>query len=196
MKCGEASWLLEVGDYGFSIFSRYLGHGFCYCGCPKPIIWQAWCLWSQTWGPFWQLGDTLGTSAGGGHMRVQRQIIIDFGTILGPPIESFWGWDGLNSMFCSGLFPGNFLHWFLSGIIHSWSSENKVFVRKVLQKQCFRKNRFLVIRGSIFCVFWTPWGWLFWFSLAWKQAWKLIVVQSHSGDPEWHQKIKLPAGRW
>ena len=48
-----------------------------------------------------------------------------------------------------------------NGIIDSWSSENKVFARKVLQKPCFRKNRLLVIRGSILSVFWKPWEQVF-----------------------------------
>ena len=61
--------------------------------------------------------------------------------ILGAHFERFLGLDGSNSVFFRGLFPGRFLHRFLNGIIDSWSFENKVFVRKVLQKPCFHKNR-------------------------------------------------------
>ena len=89
------------------------------------------------------------------------QVFIDFGLILGPHFESFLSSDGLNSVFFWSLFPGYFLHRFLNGIIDRWSSENKVFARKVLQKTCFRKNRFGVIRGLDFCVFWRPWELVF-----------------------------------
>ena len=99
--------------------------------------------------------------AAGRTRGVRNEIFSDFGLILGPHFESFLGLDGLNSMFVLGLFPGHFLHRFSSGIIDSWSSQNKVFVRKVLQKPCFRPNRFLVIRGSIFGVFWRPWEQVF-----------------------------------
>ena len=81
--------------------------------------------------------------------------------ILGAHFERFLGLDGSNSVFFWGSFPVRFLHRFLSGIIDSWSFENKVFARKVLQKPCFRKNRVLVIRGTIFGVFWRPWEQVF-----------------------------------
>ena len=90
-----------------------------------------------------------------------KQDFSDFGLIFGPHFESLLGFDGLNSMFVLGLFPGDFLHRFSSGIIDSWCFQNKVFVRKVLQKTCFRKNRLLVIRGSIFGVFWRLWEQVF-----------------------------------
>ena len=85
-----------------------------------------------------------------------KQDFSDFGLIFGPHFESFLGFDGLNSMFVLGLFPADFLHRFSSGIIDSWSSQNKVFVRMVLQKPCFRKNSFLMFRGPIFSVFGSP----------------------------------------
>ena len=81
--------------------------------------------------------------------------------ILGAHFERFLGLDGSNSVFFWALFPGRFLRRFLSGIIDSWRFGNKVFVRKVLQKLCFHKNRFLVIRGSDFAVFLMLWGWFF-----------------------------------
>ena len=67
--------------------------------------------------------------------------------ILGPHFESFF----------YSLFTGHFLHPFLCGIIDSWKPQNKGSERNVLQKQCFRKNLLLGIRGSIFNVFWSPW---------------------------------------
>ena len=96
-----------------------------------------------------------------GHVGVRSKIFSDFGLILGPHFESFLSSDGLNSVFFWSLFPGHFLHRFLNGIIDRWSSENKVFARKVLQKPCFRKNRLLVIRGSTFGVFWRLWEQVF-----------------------------------
>ena len=96
-----------------------------------------------------------------GHVGVRSKIFSDFGLILGPHFESFLSSDGLNSVFFWSLFPGHFLHRFLDGIIDRWSSENKVFARKVLQKPCFRKNRLLVIRGSIIGVFWRLWDQVF-----------------------------------
>jgi hypothetical protein len=86
-----------------------------------------------------------------GHVGVRSKIFSDFGLILGPHFESFLSSDGLNSVFFWSLFPGHFLHRFSKGIIDRWSSENKVFARKVLQKQCFRKNRLLVVRGHFWC---------------------------------------------
>ena len=99
-----------------------------------------------------------------GHMGAQNQIFSDFARfwlIWGARFESFLGSDGLNSLFFLSLFLGNCLHRFSGGIIDSWRSENKVFAWEVLQKPCFRKNRLLVIRGSIFSVFWRPWGKVF-----------------------------------
>ena len=104
-------------------------------------------------GPFCQLGE--------GHVGVQSKIFNDFGLILGPHFESFLSSDGLNFVFFWSSLPGYFLHGFFGGIIGSCSSWNKVFVLKVLQKTCFRKYRFLVIRRSIFCVFLRPWGQVF-----------------------------------
>ena len=111
-----------------------------------------------TLGPIWNLGDTLGDhgSSRKDTWGSEARFFRDFGLILGPHFESFLSSDGLNSVFFWTLFPGHFLHRFCNGIIVSWGSENKVFARKVLQKPCFRKNRLLVIRGSIFCVFWKP----------------------------------------
>ena len=70
----------------------------------------------------------------GAFRFLAAQVLIDLGLIGGPYFESFLGLDGLNSMFVLGLFPGQFLHRFSSGIVDSWSSQNKVFVRKVLHK--------------------------------------------------------------
>ena len=88
-----------------------------------------------------------------GHVGVRSKIFSDLGLILGSHFESFLSSDELNSVFFWSLFPGHFLDRFFNGISDSWSSENKVFARKVLQKPCFRKNRLLVIRGSIFWCF-------------------------------------------
>ena len=97
-----------------------------------------------------------------GHVGVRNEILSDLRLIFGPHFESLLGLDGLNSMFVLGLFPGHFLHRFSNGIIDSRSSWNKVFVWKLLQKNhVFAKNVFLVIRRSIFCVFWRPWGQVF-----------------------------------
>ena len=56
----EASCFLELGFYCFSSCSCYFGHEFCYFGCPKPIIWRPVASILPPWGPFCQLGDTLG----------------------------------------------------------------------------------------------------------------------------------------
>ena len=97
----------------------------------------------------------------GAFRFLAAQVFSDVGWIFGPHFESFLSSDGLNSVFFWSLFPGHFLHRFFNGIIDSWSSENKVFARKVLQKPCFRKNRLLVIRGSIFGVLWRLWEQVF-----------------------------------
>ena len=60
VKCAEASCFLEVVFYGLSTCVCYLGQEFYYFGCPKPIIWQAWCLHFATLEPFCQLGEIQG----------------------------------------------------------------------------------------------------------------------------------------
>ena len=72
-------------------------------------------------------------------MGVWNQIWNDFGMILGSHFESFLGLDGLDSMFfCWACFQA--FASVLGGIMDSWSSQNKVIVKKVLQKPCFRKT--------------------------------------------------------
>ena len=76
-------------------------------------------------------------------MGVRSKIFTDFGLICGPHFKSFLGFDGLNSMFVLSLFPSDFLHRFSNGIIDSWSSQNKVFVRKVIiAKTMFSQRSF------------------------------------------------------
>ena len=82
-----------------------------------------------------------------GHVEVRSKIFSDFGLILGRHFEICLSSDGLISVFFESLFAGHFLHRFLGGVIGSWSSWNKVFVWKVLQKPCFRKNNLLALRG-------------------------------------------------
>ena len=97
----------------------------------------------------------------GAFRFLAAQVFIDFGLILGPHFESFLNSDGLNSVFLLELVSRSLFASIFNGIIDSWSSENKVFAWKVLQKTCFRKNRLLVIRGSTFSVFWRPWEQVF-----------------------------------
>ena len=92
VKCAEASWLLELVFWGFSNCGCYLGHEFYHFGCPKPIVWQAWCLhfltlrtilpawghprgpWKDTWGP-----------------RTRFLVILrDFGWFWEPVLRVFW----------------------------------------------------------------------------------------------------------
>ena len=96
-----------------------------------------------------------------GQVVIRSRTFNDFEMNWGPRVERFLCLDGLNFLFLLGLFPGYFSHRFLYGINDSWSSLNKVVVRKLLQKPCFRKNHFLVIRGSIVNNFWKPWEWFF-----------------------------------
>ena len=154
VKCVEASWLLELVFYCFSSYSCDFGHEFCYLGLPKPIIWRPVAgtilsAWGHPGGP-WEQQQ--------GHVGVRSKIFSDFGLILGPHFESFLSSDGLNSVFFWRLFPGHFLHRFLGGIICSWSSWNKVFVWKVLQKPFFGDSKvdflcFLEALGSGFLTF-------------------------------------------
>ena len=92
VKCAEASCFLEVVFYGFSTCGCYLGHDFYHFGCPKPIVWQAWCLhfptlrtilsawghprgpWKDTWGPRTRF----------------FVILIDFGWFWEPVSRAFW----------------------------------------------------------------------------------------------------------
>ena len=107
----------------------------------QTIIWQSWCLhWtilgaiSSAWG---RPGETWEQQER--HVGFQRSIFNDFGVILGAHFESFLGSYLSNSVFLWGLFPSTSLcASILSGILDGWSSENNVFVMKVLQKQCFR----------------------------------------------------------
>ena len=97
MKCAEASWLLEVIFWDLPTRGCYLGHDICYFGCPKPIIWQAWCLHFSPWGPFCQLEDIRG-----GHGRSHGGPEPDFRLFLmiwGAHFDSFLISDGLSSVF-------------------------------------------------------------------------------------------------
>ena len=84
VKCAEAGWLLEFFLLGILTYSSYFGHGYCYLGCPKRIIWQACCL------HFGTLGAILAAwgQAGGpseqqeGHVGGQSQVVSDVGIVL------------------------------------------------------------------------------------------------------------------
>ena len=157
-KLASGGWLLLSFQLQLSLWTRILLFWVsqtCYLVCllapfynPGTIL----SAWGHPRGP-WEQQE--------GHVGVRNKIFNDFGLIFGPHLENLLGFDGLNSMFVLGLFAGDFLHRFSSGIIDSWSSQNKVFVRKLLQKPCIRKNRSLVIREQNFGVFWRPWRWFF-----------------------------------
>ena len=141
VKCVEASWLLELGFYCFSNYSCYFGHEFCYFGCPKPIIWQAWCLhfttlgtilsaWGHPGGP-WEQQE--------GHVGVRSKIFSDFGLILGPHFESFLSSDGLNSVFFWSLFPGHFLHRFLMELLTAGALKTRFSLGRYCKNHVFAK---------------------------------------------------------
>ena len=71
---------MEVSFHGIftclRLAATYFGHGYCYLGCPKPIIWQAWCIhlsilgailtaWGHLGGP-WEQQE--------GHMEARNLI--------------------------------------------------------------------------------------------------------------------------
>ena len=68
----EASWLLELVFADFSIYSCYLGHEFCYFGVPNLSFGRPAASILPPWGPFCQLGDTLGAMEG--HIGAQNQM--------------------------------------------------------------------------------------------------------------------------
>ena len=111
---------------------------------------------------FVSLGTPWGTMGSAGTTRwVPETDFIDSGMILGAYFERFLGLDESNYVFLLGLVSRLLFASILSRIIDSWSFENKGFVKKVLNKLSFCKNRFLVIRGSICGGFWTPWEQVF-----------------------------------
>ena len=87
--------------------------------------------------------------AAGRTRGVRNQTFSDFEMILGSHFESLFGSDGVNSMFFSGLFPGHFLH--------RLEVLKPSFRRESIAKHMFlQKKRFLMIRGSFFCVVQRP----------------------------------------
>ena len=67
------------------VLSRHFGHGYYYFGCPKPFVWQAWCLHFSTfgsilaarghhWGP-WEQQE--------GHLGVQNQVTESTPCVIG-----------------------------------------------------------------------------------------------------------------
>ena len=163
MKCVEASWLLELGFYCFFqvqllLWTRILlswvskTHHLGACRLHCTALGTILSAWGHPGGP-WEQQE--------GHVGVRSKIFSDFGMILAPHFESFFNPDGLNSVFLFELVSRSLFALIFIGIIDSWSSENKVFAWKVLQKPCFHKNRLLVIRASIFGVFWRPWEQVF-----------------------------------
>ena len=90
----------------FSTYSCYFGHGCCYFGCPKPIIWQAWCLHFTTLGTIltaWGHPRGLGEQQEG-HVGAGNQTFNDFGMIWGRNLESFLGLGALDYMFIGACF--------------------------------------------------------------------------------------------
>ena len=55
-----------------------------------------------------------------------------------------------------------------------------VFLRKVLQRTVFYRNRFLCIAGLISVVLLKSWDLFFWFSVSWKSAGKHILLENRS----------------
>ena len=94
VEYAEASWLLEVGFYGLPTYSCYFGHGYCYFGGPKPINWQAWCLFYHLGDHFVSLGTPWGTVGAAGRTRGGPEPgFSDLGMILRPQFDSFLGLD-------------------------------------------------------------------------------------------------------
>ena len=87
---GFVRWFLDASFHvTFLTHNCNLGEGYGHFWCPKPVIWQAWCL------HFCTLGDH-GTIQG--HLGAQERrswgqawIFIDFEWISGPHFESFPG---------------------------------------------------------------------------------------------------------
>ena len=92
VKCAEASWLLEVGFYCFSSYSCYFGHEFCYFGRPKPIIWSPVASILLPWGPFCQLGDTLGDhgSSSKDTWGSEARFLVTLAWFWEPILRAFW----------------------------------------------------------------------------------------------------------
>ena len=60
VKCVDASWLLEVGFYGFPFIAVTLDKNFVILGVQNLSFGRPGASISQPWGPFCQLEDTLG----------------------------------------------------------------------------------------------------------------------------------------
>jgi hypothetical protein len=111
LKCVLARWFLDVSfQVTFFIHNYHFGDGYGNFWCPKPVIWQAWCLHF----------DTLG----------------DHGTIQGPRLRFLLIFGGFRDLilrdfrapwaicvFLSCLFPGQFfVYRFSNPNLDNWGS--------------------------------------------------------------------------
>ena len=98
----------------------------------------------------WRTMGAAGWTQGGPEQDFHR-FWFDFGThfefCLAPTLEI---------SFCSGLFPGHFLYWFLIRKL-THGAPDAGFRVEVLQNPTFDRNRFLWISGLICIVCWKPW---------------------------------------
>ena len=117
-KLASGSW-----PYGMFTHSRHFGHGYYDFRYPKAIIWQTWCFyltilgavvsaWGRSGGP-WEQQER--------HVGLRAQIVSDFGAILGPHFESFFGPYRLNSVFFGACSQDTFSTVFEKNV-DSWSS--------------------------------------------------------------------------
>ena len=123
--------------------------------------------WEHLGGP-WKQQD--------GFEGIRHRIFIDFEVTWGPYFESFLGTEAWSFNFCSGLFPGHFLHRFLNRNLDGWGFQIDVFAWSVLHtltSHVSQNSFFIDVRP----VFWTLWEKFFWFWVPWKQAWKLMDVR-------------------
>ena len=103
------------------------------------------------------------------HVGFRRQIYSDFGMILRAHFERFLGLDKSNSVFLLGRVSRSLFASILNGIIDSWSSENRVFLRNILQNDVSNKKFFSDSRVVLLCFF-DALGIVFLIFLLWKQA--------------------------
>ena len=158
VKCAEASWLLAVGFYSFSIYSCHFGSEFYYFGCPKPIIWYAWWLHFTTLGPFHQLRDTVGDhgSSRKDKWESETRFLLISGWFLDFILTAFWASMGLIICLFWACFQVTFCIGFRVGLLSAGALKTRFSCGKYCKNHVFAKivlwwfeSRFLVFFGGL-----------------------------------------------
>ena len=131
--------------------------------------------------PWGHLGDLLSSRKDTWGSRVRfLTILVNSGT---PFVKSFLA-PRANNLVLLASFPCHFWNRFLSRNPDTWSFQNMVFVRKVLQKTVFTEDGILMILESILAFCYWLWDLFWWLLGPWRQAWNSMDFQVYLGHPQ------------